>query len=165
MPFQSAPVRQFLTTGLPGEVSNVGPIFSKNWIVQSTDLSGQNPIGYAYTSLVDGIANPGGDGNVASFVGILGRPKEYVLQGDNTGTLTPTYYLQDNEVGTLFTTAEMWIELTTVATVGDSLSYNIATGAIGNTAVDNITFFAVPGAKVIEQSITAPGIAKIRIIY
>ena len=163
MPFQTG-VNNILASGLPGEVSNVGPIFSKDWIVQNLINPNLNPIGYAYTkqSGLSGIANPGGTG---PFVGILGMPKDYALQGDTSGNLQPSYYLKDGESGTMFSTAEMWIDLSTSGNVGDSLSYAGATGQIGTNVVDNVIFFAVPNGKIIERDVSVPGLAKIRITY
>ncbi len=160
-------VRQFQTSGLPGEIANAGPIFSTVWIVRTSVVDTFNMIGYAYTQLEDGVATPGGNGATEPFLGILVRPKEEALLGDDTGTLQPVYYLSDNQNGTLLTTGEIWVNLGTAGSVGDSLAYVITTGQIGSASVwtvDDITYSAVPSAKIITEDIPAAGLAKIRII-
>ena len=163
-------VRQFATSGLPGEVSNSGPLRAHVWILQSDGSNNNtNPIGFAYSKLADQIATPGGAGDTQTFLGLLIRPKEQALQGNDAGTLDPTYFLRDNENGTLLSTGELWVTLGTVGNVGDALSYEISTGAIGSAVTwvpDDITYSAIPTGIIIEEDITVVDTtAKIRLTY
>jgi len=176
MTFQST-VRQFATSGLPGEVSNEGPLRAKSWTLRSEGRNNStNPIGFAYTWLEEGVATPGGVGTLTpplvQFLGILIQPKAYALQGTAAGTLEPAYYLNDEDTGELLTTGEIWVNLYTVGTVGNSVSYEVATGALGDASIwvpdnNNTTYAEVPTAIIIEQNKTlgVPGLAKIRITY
>lgn len=170
MPFQQD-VRQFATSGLPGEVSNFGPLRSHVWVLQSNGTNNDtNPIGFAYTKLADRIATPGDNAqDQQPFLGILIRPKENALQGNDAGTLDPTYFLRDNENGTLLSTGELWVTLGTTGKVGDELSFEIATGAIGSAVTwvpDGITYSAIPTGIIIEEDIfVADTTAKVRLTY
>ncbi len=161
MPAQTV-VRQFLTSGLPGEIANTGPSRAHDWVVQVSGLAVNNIVGYAYAQLSDGIATPGQNGN---FIGVLVLPKNYALLGTPTGSLEPAFFIPDNQNGSLLSMGEIWVSLQTAGNVGDGLTYNIDTGAISSAIVTppDASNFVIPTGKIIEQDIPSPGLAKVRL--
>jgi hypothetical protein len=162
MTFQAAPVDSLQVSGLAGELANDGPVRTQVWNINSTVAGGTNTntIGSVFTYRGPGEVQVGGSGE---FIGILVRPKEYALRGDGSDTLAPTYALQNYESAQFLDMGIIWVELETSASLGDVLSYDVATGAIGTNAVDGATYFAIPNAKLIERDISAPGLAKIQL--
>ena len=56
MAFQPAGLRQFITSGLPGEIAFEGPTRAQDWTINSA--SG-NTFGFGFTQESDGFVEPG----------------------------------------------------------------------------------------------------------
>ncbi len=155
--FQSV-VRQRQTSGLAGEVARDGPIVACDLILNS---GVPNPIGFAYTKKSDGIVEVGGAG---VFFGILGRPKEHALIGDGTSALNPINTLADGIVGTLFTTAILFVNLTSAGdsnVSGNFVFFADTGGALSSdTTITLASHTLIMGARVIlEDAADGGGLA------
>ncbi|UUM20940.1 hypothetical protein [Mycoavidus sp. SF9855] len=129
MPFQNT-VRADMGAGIPGELSTSGPQRVAPWILRSEN---PNVIGYAYTFLMDGVAQVGGKGK---FAGILVHPKRYASYGTPEGPLAPTLELPNESVGELLTMGEIFVSLSPPTEVGYVVMYDMATGALSAIAAD-----------------------------
>jgi len=113
--------------GIVGERYNDSPTRARNFTLVS---GGTNPntIGNAFTATAEGVATVGGTG---FFNGILGFPKQYVLNGTTAGgTLAPSLNLPDYSIGQLIYFGEMIVYLNSAANQGDQVVYNTTTGAL-----------------------------------
>ena len=111
--------------GVPGSLVYDGPVRSAPWTLISTPEP--NVIGAtAYTAVSDGIAMAGG---VGAFAGILASPKSYTAGLINVGS---TMTLPDETIGELATMGQFLVTLTTAANIGDLVTYNTTTGALGS---------------------------------
>jgi len=157
--FQSV-VRQFQTTGLPGEYARDSPRIALPWILNSSGTD--QVIGNAFTYSSDGIATTGGTG---VFLGILMSPKEHALIGDGSSALLPSDIIADDIVGTLATTAFVFVTISAInndGEVGTAVAYNTTTGAIVIGAPGGGEL-AIPGATVAVTDILAVGLAIIQL--
>lgn len=152
--------------GVIGEVINDGPTRATARIVNSSGTA--NTIGFAYTrSNTTDICTVGGaitNGSTV-FGGILSMPKSYATAGGTSGTLSPTLNLPDNSVGEFIEMGTIVVALTTAANIGDLVTYNLTTGALGAVAPGS----SAPGGSalvpncVVRNYNTAAGIAAIRL--
>lgn len=162
-PFQAAPLRQFQTTGLAGEVAREGPLRAAPWILNS---SGQaNVVGHAYTKVADGEAQVGGDisgGDV--FLGIMIRPKEHALIGVGASALTPTNSLADGVVASLCDMGILFVQLDSgsgqavAGAVGTALFFNDTTGIISAGAAGSGES-VIPNAVIVLEDVADDGLA------
>lgn len=152
--------------GVIGEIINDGPTRASARIVNSSGTA--NVIGYAYTrSNTTDICSVGGaitNGSTV-FGGILAMPKSYASYGTTSGTLQPTLTVPDNWVGEFVEMGTIVVALTTAANIGDLVTYNLTTGALGAVAPGS----SAPGGSalvpnaVVRNYNTAAGIAAIRL--
>lgn len=152
--------------GVIGEVINDGPTRASSRIVNSSGTA--NVIGYAYTrSNTTDICTVGGaitNGSTV-FGGILAAPKEYASYGTTAGTLVPTLTLADNAQGDFVEMGTIVVTLTTAANIGDLVTYNLTTGALGAVAPGS----AAPGGSalvpncVVRSYTSAAGLVAIRL--
>jgi hypothetical protein len=152
--------------GVIGELINDGPTRASSRIMNSSGTP--NVIGYAYTrSNSTDICTVGGaitNGSTV-FGGILANPKEYSSIGTTAGTLVPTLVLPDNSQGDFVEMGTMVVTLTTAANIGDLVTYNLTTGALGAVAPGS----SAPGGSalvpnaVVRSFTAAPGLVAIRL--
>lgn len=152
--------------GVIGEVIQDGPTRASSRIVNSSGTA--NVIGYAYTrSNTTDICTVGGaitNGSTV-FGGILCNPKEYASYGTTSGTLQPTLTVPDNWQGDFLEMGTIVVTLTTAANIGDLVTYNLTTGALGAVAPGS----AAPGGSalvpnaVVRSYTSAAGLVAIRL--
>lgn len=163
--FQST-INQTYAFGVIGELIQDGPQRVSSRIMNSSGTA--NVIGYAYTrSNTTDICTVGGaitNGSTV-FGGILSMPKSYASNGTTAGTLVPTLTLPDNAQGEFLEMGTMVVALTTACNIGDLVTYNLTTGALGCVAPGS----SAPGGSalvpnaVVRSYNTAAGIAAIRL--
>lgn len=160
MTFQSAPLRNDITTGLPGEIAFDGPTRVASWILNSSGTP--NVFGYAYTKVADGEATVGGTG---AFLGIMIRPKERALASSG---LTPSDVLADANNGDLLDMGFIFVQLSSVSAqaaagaVGTGLFYVQATGVVSaGTAGSGET--QIPNAEIYLEDVADDGLAIVRL--
>lgn len=151
--------------GVIGELIQDGPQRISSRIMNSSGTP--NVVGYAYTrSNTTDICSVGG--TIASgvvFGGILVMPKSYASYGTTAGTLAPTLTLPDNAQGEFAEMGTIVVALTTACNIGDLVTYNLTTGALGCVAPGS----SAPGGSalvpnaVVRSYNTAAGIAAIRL--
>lgn len=110
--------------GVPGEISFDNFMRVKPYVLNSASAA-YNIVGAtAYTVSSEGVAAAGGLG---SFAGILVDPKAY-----NTADLNPSATLANGVTAELATSGEFWVKLPAAAAIGDLVTYNTTTGALGS---------------------------------
>jgi len=160
MAFQSS-VRQFQANGLPGEISEDGPTRARSWILDSDGAA--QTVGFAFTQNGDGIAQVGESVSAAeAFVGILGRPKGQVLQGDGSTALGPFYNVPDNQNGELITMGLVYVNLIGAGAYEDPVFFVDASGALGAGA-PGAGQTAIANARV-RRDTTGAGLSVIELI-
>ena len=140
MPFQSS-VNIYSAAGVPGAFAFDGPQRSSPYNLSSGGTP--NVVGYAYTITEGGnpdatsgsplaaTAAVGGNADGTSrFAGILVNPQEYASYGTSSNPLAPTLTLPDDTIGNLAIMGEIWALVDNLPSVGDSVAYNPATGAL-----------------------------------
>ena len=183
MAFQTS-VNSNIAAGVPGELfhrDNGAPVRVMPYAINSGGTPANNVIGATwytvlsapvleggttYTGEVAPYAQPGGTGPQAGF---LVDPKIYATLGTAAGALNPTMTLPDQTIAALATSGVFWATLPNAANIGDLVTYNIATGAIGSVSygagftgsISGVTLTASAvgsGALAIGQAITGAGI-------
>ena len=164
MAFQSN-VRQFMTSGVVGEVVLDGAVRSRGVILNSTNEA-NNVVGRALTysnANADGVRVEAGGTGV--FAGILTHSKQYAALGTQAGgALAPTLTIPNNSrvEATYFATG-VYVELTCnqnqVISIGDKVAFNQTNGGlIAFPANQNapVGHTEIVGARVIEQNVVGP---------
>lgn len=162
MAFQST-VRTEQASGIPGEFAFDGPQRALSFITDSTDAA-NNVFGRAFTVKSETTAEAGGTG---AFAGIMVGPKQQPSYGTAAdGTLAPTLAIPNGLNADFCTMGMIYVTLTTTASVGDSVAFVNATGAIaaydpGATIPGAAT--QILGAKVIRCDVNPAGLAIIQL--
>ena len=164
MAFQSN-VRQFMTSGVVGEVVLDGAVRSRGVILNSTNEA-NNVVGRALTysnANADGVRVEAGGTGV--FAGILTHSKQYAALGTQTGgALAPTLTIPNNsQVEATYFATGIFVELTCTQnqaiSIGDKVAFNqtnsvlIAFPANQNAPAGHTE---IVGARVIEQNVVGP---------
>lgn len=164
MTFQTQ-VRDDQATGIVGEFAFDGPQRAFNYDLLSNDAA-NNVFGRAFT-FVDDETVEADSGSSTNFAGILVRPKEHALAGNDVdGSLGPSITLPNGATGQLCTMGQIFVDLLGAASVGDSVAYNFNTGeltAFGPAAVIASPQIQIPGAKVVRCNTAGPGTAIIQL--
>lgn len=161
--FQSS-VRIDQTSGIVGDVVLDGPIWSQPGILNSTSAA-NNVIGRAFRHIVGNDREVSADVAAGGiFAGILANSKVYATSGPVTGTLDATLTLPNNtEVELVTGTAGIIVELSTTASIGDSVFFATATGilaaASGRILADHEL---IPGSAVVRNNTS--GIGRLAVI-
>jgi len=144
MPFQST-LNINLGFGVVGELFDDSPVRSAPWNLVSADPT-YNVVGRAFTAVT---SNPA-DGSAAAvaaaggtgvFAGLLANPKVYASQGGATGTLSATLALPNNTLAELISMGHVIVAVPGACAIGDQLTYNTTTGALGTVnPVGNVTY-------------------------
>ena len=164
MAFQSN-VRQFMTSGVVGEVVLDGAVRSRGVILNSTNEA-NNVVGRALTysnANADGVRVEAGGAGV--FAGILTHSKQYAALGTQAGgALAPTLTIPNNsQVEATYFATGVYVELTCnqnqVISIGDKVAFNQTNGVlIAFPANQNapVGHTEIVGARVIEQNVVGP---------
>ena len=164
MAFQSN-VRQFMTSGVVGEVVLDGAVRSRGVILNSTNEA-NNIVGRALTysnANADGIRVEAGGAGV--FAGILTHSKQYAALGTQAGgALAPTLTIPNNsQVEATYFATGVYVELTCTQNqainIGDKVAFNQTNGVlIAFPANQNAPagHTEIVGARVIEQNVVGP---------
>lgn len=164
MAFQSN-VRQFMTSGVVGEVVLDGAVRSRGVILNSTNEA-NNVVGRALTysnANADGVRVEAGGTGV--FAGILTHSKQYAALGTQTGgALAPTLTIPNNsQVEATYFATGVYVELTCTQnqaiSIGDKVAFNQTNGVlIAFPANQNapVGHTEIVGARVIEQNVVGP---------
>ena len=164
MAFQSN-VRQFMTSGVVGEVVLDGAVRSRGVILNSTNEA-NNVVGRALTysnANADGVRVEAGGTGV--FAGILTHSKQYAALGTQTGgALAPTLTIPNNsQVEATYFATGIFVELTCTQnqaiSIGDKVAFNQTNGGlIAFPANQNAPagHTEIVGARVIEQNVVGP---------
>ena len=164
MAFQSN-VRQFMTSGVVGEVVLDGAVRSRGVILNSTNEA-NNVVGRALTysnANADGVRVEAGGTGV--FAGILTHSKQYAALGTQAGgALAPTLTIPNNsQVEATYFATGVYVELTCnqnqVISIGDKVAFNQTNGVlIAFPANQNapVGHTEIVGARVIEQNVVGP---------
>ena len=164
MAFQSN-VRQFMTSGVVGEVVLDGAVRSRGVILNSTNEA-NNVVGRALTysnANADGVRVEAGGTGV--FAGILTHSKQYAALGTQAGgALAPTLTIPNNsQVEATYFATGVYVELTCnqnqVISIGDKVAFNQTNGGLiafpANQAAP-VGHTEIVGARVIEQNVVGP---------
>ena len=164
MAFQSN-VRQFMTSGVVGEVVLDGAVRSRGVILNSVNEA-NNVVGRALTysnANADGVRVEAGGAGV--FAGILTHSKQYAALGTQAGgALAPTLTIPNNsQVEATYFATGVYVELTCnqnqVISIGDKVAFNQTNGVlIAFPANQNAPagHTEIVGARVIEQNVVGP---------
>ena len=164
MAFQSN-VRQFMTSGVVGEVVLDGAVRSRGVILNSVNEA-NNVVGRALTysaANADGVRVEAGGTGV--FAGILTHSKQYAALGTQTGgALAPTLTIPNNsQVEATYFATGVYVELTCTQnqaiSIGDKVAFNQTNGVlIAFPANQNapVGHTEIVGARVIEQNVVGP---------
>ena len=164
MAFQSN-VRQFMTSGVVGEVVLDGAVRSRGVILNSVNEA-NNVVGRALTysaANADGVRVEAGGTGV--FAGILTHSKQYAALGTQAGgALAPTLTIPNNsQVEATYFATGVYVELTCnqnqVISIGDKVAFNQTNGVlIAFPANQNAPagHTEIVGARVIEQNVVGP---------
>ena len=164
MAFQSN-VRQFMTSGVVGEVVLDGAVRSRGVILNSVNEA-NNVVGRALTysnANADGVRVEAGGTGV--FAGILTHSKQYAALGTQAGgALAPTLTIPNNsQVEATYFATGVYVELTCnqnqVISIGDKVAFNQTNGGlIAFPANQNAPagHTEIVGARVIEQNVVGP---------
>ena len=164
MAFQSN-VRQFMTSGVVGEVVLDGAVRSRGVILNSVNEA-NNVVGRALTysnANADGVRVEAGGTGV--FAGILTHSKQYAALGTQAGgALAPTLTIPNNsQVEATYFATGVYVELTCTQNqainIGDKVAFNQTNGGlIAFPANQNapVGHTEIVGARVIEQNVVGP---------
>ena len=164
MAFQSN-VRQFMTSGVVGEVVLDGAVRSRGVILNSVNEA-NNVVGRALTysnANADGVRVEAGGAGV--FAGILTHSKQYAALGTQAGgALAPTLTIPNNsQVEATYFATGVYVELTCTQNqainIGDKVAFNQTNGVlIAFPANQNAPagHTEIVGARVIEQNVVGP---------
>ena len=164
MAFQSN-VRQFMTSGVVGEVVLDGAVRSRGVILNSVNEA-NNIVGRALTysnANADGVRVEAGGTGV--FAGILTHSKQYAALGTQAGgALAPTLTIPNNsQVEATYFATGVYVELTCTQNqainIGDKVAFNQTNGGlIAFPANQNapVGHTEIVGARVIEQNVVGP---------
>ena len=164
MAFQSN-VRQFMTSGVVGEVVLDGAVRSRGVILNSVNEA-NNVVGRALTysnANADGVRVEAGGAGV--FAGILTHSKQYAALGTQAGgALAPTLTIPNNsQVEATYFATGVYVELTCTQNqainIGDKVAFNQTNGGlIAFPANQNAPagHTEIVGARVIEQNVVGP---------
>ena len=164
MAFQSN-VRQFMTSGVVGEVILDGAIRSRGVILNSANEA-NNVVGRALTysnANADGVRVEAGGTGV--FAGILTHSKQYAALGTQAGgALAPTLTIPNNsQVEATYFATGVYVELSCnqsqAINIGDKVAFNQTNGVlIAFPANQNapVGHTEIVGARVIEQNVVGP---------
>jgi hypothetical protein len=164
MGFQNS-VRYDYTFGQPGEIKFDGPKRVQTGLINSASAA-YNIVG----ATVFTQANSGGTfgaGGAGIFVGILANPKVYASVGNATqGPLGATMTLPNNVQGEFLIMGEICVSVPAACNIGDVLTYNTTTGAIGTVPPGTAApagFALVPNAVIEKFPQTGAGLAVARL--
>ena len=164
MAFQSN-VRQFMTSGVVGEVVLDGAVRSRGVILNSVNEA-NHVVGRALTysnANADGVRVEAGGTGV--FAGILTHSKQYAALGTQAGgALAPTLTIPNNsQVEATYFATGVYVELTCnqsqAINIGDKVAFNQTNGVlIAFPANQNAPagHTEIVGARVIEQNVVGP---------
>lgn len=147
-------VRYDLTFGVPGEakMDNPGRIVRPGLLNSAS--AAYNIVGATFfTSPVAGgaVAAGGAIGAANQPWGILCNPKAYAAYGTTSGPLNPTMTLPNNMEAEFMMAGELCISVPGVCSIGDLVTYNTTTGALG-TIGPNASFTGVVASNVLTVS-------------
>ena len=164
MPFQST-VRRDQTTGIVGDIVIDGPLRGHPGILNSTSAA-NNVIGRAFRHVANNDLEVSADAAMDSiFAGILANSKSYAASGTSAGgTLAPTLALPNNtEVELVTMTSGILVELSTVATIGQNVFFETATGILAASSAEELTDHEmITGAAIVRNNIS--GSARLAIV-
>ncbi|USP46983.1 structural cement protein Gp24 [Alcaligenes faecalis] len=137
--------RNYLLSGIPGNISHDGPTRAASAIIDS-DTEANNVFGHAFTYKVG--TDDVQAGGTGAFAGILINPKAYAIDVE---------YARNATVGEFLTMGEVYVQLTNDGNIGDPVSFDPATGAISAGESGTI----IPGAYIArhEPSAETPRLA------
>lgn len=167
MAFQST-VNPYQGFGVPGELLLDGPTRAERLTINSGGAT-PNVYGYAATkSATTNVASMGGTITSGTpFAGIMASPKEAQLSGTSAGgTLAPTLAIPDQSDADFVTMGTLVAQLGTAANIGDLVTYNLTTGALGAVATGSAApsgSAIVPNAVVYRYPLAAAGLTAIRL--
>ncbi len=149
MGFQST-VRYDYAFGQPGEIKFDGPKRVQTGLINSASAA-YNIVGAtAFTQAASG--GTFGAGGTGVFVGILANPKVYASVGTAAlGPLGPTLTVPNNVQGEFALMGELTVSVPAACNIGDLLTYNTTTGAIG-TVAPTASFTGVVASNVLTVS-------------
>lgn len=127
MSFQSS-VAANMGFGVVGELMTDSPHRAIPAILDSADAA-YNIFGRAFCIKSEGVVEAGGSG---IFAGILSCPKQHASPGTTSGPLAPTLTLPNNVVADIVGMGEVIVSLPAAAAIGDQITYNTTTGALGS---------------------------------
>ena len=155
MSFQTT-VRYDKTYGVPGEIVKDGPTISEAGFLNSSNAA-YNIIGAtAFTQAAAGGAVAAG--GTGMFYGILAKPKNQASYGTQAGgPLAATLTLANNVLASFVKkTAGIVISVAAACNIGDKLTYNTTTGALG-TVAPSASFTGVIAASTGVLTVSAVG--------
>jgi len=154
-------IRQFQTTGIPGDIVLAGAIRAQAGLLNSTDAT-KNVVGVAMTHTTgkDGEFTVGGAG---AFAGIMANSKLYALHGTQAGgTLEATLTVPNNTIVEGVTlTSGILVNLAGAGNIGDKVEFSQTDGTLqantSGTASSGYTLIA--NSKIVRYNIDGAGLA------
>lgn len=134
------------------------------YLSTNNDGTGTYTVSASQTVASTTITGTGGPNTV--FGGILANPKQQALVGTTAGTLTPTLNVPDNTQVDILEMGLMVVYSGTACAIGDSLVYNIITGAISTVipgATPGANTRAVPNGTVFRYNSSGAGLIAARL--
>lgn len=129
------------------------------YISVNNDGTGTYTVDTSQTAASTTITGTGGPNTI--FGGILANPKHQALVGTTSGTLTPTLNVPDNSQIDILEMGIIVLYSNTACSIGDSLVYNIITGAISTVvpgATPGANLRAIPNGVVFRYNTAAAGL-------
>ena len=171
MAFQNS-IAYDIAAGIPGELyhgDNGRAVLVMPWALNSNGTA--NIVGATwYTVLAAPIleagATPNGEssayaqaGGTGPAAGLLVDPKVYATFGGTGGPLSPTMTLPDQTMAQLALGGSYWVTLPNAANIGDLVTYNIATGALGSVSYGSSFTGAISGTTLTASAVGAGSLA------
>lgn len=150
--------------GVIGEFYKSSPKRCDPYILDTTDPT-NNVIGRAFSVKADGFVQAGNPASNKPFAGFLVNPKAYTTSGTALGgSLAPTLTLPNETVVEIANMGELIVTLPSGGNVGDSVIYDVLTGALDVVAPGDLLpdGFLFAQAEVFLFSVDS-GLAVIRI--
>lgn len=135
------------------------PCTITGYIAVNNDGTGTYTVSVSQTFASGAVTGSGGPNTI--FGGILANPKHQALVGTSAGTLTPTLNVPDNTQLDILEMGIVVLYSNTACSIGDSLTYNIITGAISTMppgAAPGSNLRAVPNGVVFRYNTAAAGL-------
>jgi hypothetical protein len=126
MGFQEEVTKQEMASGVVGEFAFDSPHRVKTYTLDSGSAA-NNVIGRAFTVKSEGVAQAGGTG---VFAGIMINPKTLARDGLFNGD-DNQLAVANNVVAEMCEMGELYVALPAAAAIGNKLTYNTTTGALG----------------------------------